>query len=729
MILRICWMFFLMFSILFGSSVFNPKPLPPDKQERLDRTKAIMQLRSQDPEVKIRFDETTGCVATIDGDVTSPSNRDPLEITLDFMEEYSSLFRIENPREEFVVASEKSDDFGKIHLKLNQVWKQIPVWGAQIGVHLNSDGSIYYINGGYYPSPDIEVKHSLTEEQGVNSAVQHYTDLGGSPVKSSDAELMIYPVDGKEFKVAWHITIQGENIMDGWEYFVDANTGEILYRITTIRYDGPVEGSGTDSHGSVRTLHLYQMGSEYYLIDATKPMFSPPVDDLNGVIGTYDFGHTTESFSLITSTSTTVGDVAAVDLHYVFSEIYDFYYEIVERNSWNNSGITIRPCCHFAENYNNAFWAGAENNIFVFGDGDGEHFSVLTGGFDVCCHEFQHAVTEGSANLIYHNQPGALNEAYSDIAASVFDPDWEIGEDIYTPSISGDALRYMDNPTRADLPAHMRDFRYLPDTEEGDWGGVHINMSIPSLAFVNMVDDDPHFSRDDAFKVWYRALAVYLTNSSDFADGRDGVLRAAEDIYGDEANWDDIECGIQNAFYSVGIGEECGGGGGGEYEGEYLYYWNDDASEYYTLYLPELDPDYEAYGYGVRFTVPSGDYRVASVYFFLADVWTLYDMYIGLYDESLSEVASVTIPNDDLWYAVYGDTMSFPLVGLNWESDYSGDFYAFCWLEGTPLYDDYVALVVDNGTGSSEERNYYLCLLYTSPSPRDLSTSRMPSSA
>ena len=29
----------------------------------------------------------------------------------------------------------------------------------------------------------------------------------------------------------------------------------------------------------------------------------------------------------------------------------------------------------------------------------------------------------------------------------------------------------------------------------------------------------------------------------------------------------------------------------------------------------------------------------------------------------------------------------------------------------------------------TKERGYYICLLYTSPSPRDLSTSRMPSSA
>ena len=38
--------------------------------------------------------------------------------------------------------------------------------------------------------------------------------------------------------------------------------------------------------------------------------------------------------------------------------------------------------------------------------------------------------------------------------------------------------------------------------------------------------------------------------------------------------------------------------------------------------------------------------------------------------------------------------------------------------------------VIDDGDeGPTIDRFYYLCLLYTSPSPRDLSTSRMPSSA
>ena len=42
---------------------------------------------------------------------------------------------------------------------------------------------------------------------------------------------------------------------------------------------------------------------------------------------------------------------------------------------------------------------------------------------------------------------------------------------------------------------------------------------------------------------------------------------------------------------------------------------------------------------------------------------------------------------------------------------------------------EFVAILGKNGSGKSSLAKHINCLLYTSPSPRDLSTSRMPSSA
>lgn len=63
-------------------------------------------------------------------------------------------------------------------------------------------------------------------------------------------------------------------------------------------------------------------------------------------------------------------------------------------------------------------------------------------------------VTQYSANLTYSNESGALNESMSDVfgvlvelyadGGMISGDTWKIGEDAYTPTRAGDALRYMD---------------------------------------------------------------------------------------------------------------------------------------------------------------------------------------------------------------------------------------------------------------------------------------------
>ena len=56
------------------------------------------------------------------------------------------------------------------------------------------------------------------------------------------------------------------------------------------------------------------------------------------------------------------------------------------------------------------------------------------------------------------------------------------------------------------------------------------------------------------------------------------------------------------------------------------------------------------------------------------------------------------------------------------------DHLVFSEIVLTPSDGEYVEIT--NPTANDiDMSDYYLCLLYTSPSPRDLSTSRMPSSA
>ena len=150
---------------------------------------------------------------------------------------------------------------------------------------------------------------------------------------------------------------------------------------------------------------------------------------------------------------------------------------------------------HYGKDYDNAFFDG---RLMVFGDGDDEVFTGFTGSLSIIGHELSHGVISHTADLEYFGQPGALNEHCADVFGALTqqhdagqnaeDADWLIGAGIFTPDVTGRALRSMIEPGTAydddvlgkdPQPAHMDDFV----TTDSDNGGVHLNSGIPNRAF------------------------------------------------------------------------------------------------------------------------------------------------------------------------------------------------------------------------------------------------------
>ena len=190
-----------------------------------------------------------------------------------------------------------------------------------------------------------------------------------------------------------------------------------------------------------------------------------------------------------------------------------------------------------------------------YGDGDGEEFTFFSASLDIVAHEITHAVTYFSSNLIYFNEPGALNESISDIMGVstefLFEPvgngrqqaEWLQGEDLFINF--GQYFRSFSNPSSVGDPDHYS-VRCLPPvcTENFDNGGVHINSSIANHAFYLMVVGGTNrvsglrvegvgfeqMSRIES--IFYRAFMFYLVPSSNFADAREATIRAARELYG-----------------------------------------------------------------------------------------------------------------------------------------------------------------------------------------------------
>ena len=62
--------------------------------------------------------------------------------------------------------------------------------------------------------------------------------------------------------------------------------------------------------------------------------------------------------------------------------------------------------------------------------------------------------------------------------------------------------------------------------------------------------------RDAAAKIWYRALSVYMTSSTNYAGARTAAVKAATDLYGATSS----QCaGVANAFSAISVsGTTCG---------------------------------------------------------------------------------------------------------------------------------------------------------------------------
>jgi hypothetical protein len=218
----------------------------------------------------------------------------------------------------------------------------------------------------------------------------------------------------------------------------------------------------------------------------------------------------------------------------------------------------------------NAFWSAAFHQT-VFNDGVAVD--------DVVAHERTHGLVSATANLIYQNESGQLNESYADIFGELADlyngnvafggppvgPNWPTspsgpGTDLpnnfrttacsnrgngYSDGVrwligedsSLGAIRDMWNPTCFNHPDKLTS--PFETCSPFDAGGVHSGSGIPNHAFAMLVDGQAFNGQTvnpigpiKAGAVWYRALTTYLTPASNFDDAFVALNHAATDLVG-----------------------------------------------------------------------------------------------------------------------------------------------------------------------------------------------------
>jgi bacillolysin len=535
-----------------------------------------------------------------------------------YLQELSNVLQLDQSEAAFDLPRLHTDAVGKTHVRLNQVYKHVPVYGAEVIVHLNEFGEGESFNGRYTRlARELDVVPSLTPQAAAERAMAHagggaararsLTDMERKFIQFEEPQVTLYVYEQQGMTnahvLAYHV-VYCPSVHRRLEYFVDAHSGAVLHHYNSTCFaDGARTASATDLNGTSRTVNTYQKGSGYYLVDISRTMYKAagsvlPDAPLGGIM-TVDMNNTTgnnATVTHVTSTNNTWGVPKTISAHFNGGTAYEYFRTKHGRNSIDGSGGTIISIVNVPDEngaaLDNAFWNG---KAMFYGNGN-VGFKPLAGSIDVAGHEMTHGVVQNTANLEYQGESGAINESMADIFGSMMDPgDWLIGEDVVKTSMfASGALRSLSDPHNGGSslndngyqPRHMNE-RY---TGAEDNGGVHINSGIPNFAFFKLAQAT---TRDKAAQIFYKALDDYLTKSSQFIDLRLAVVKAAGDLYGASSN-EVTQAGL--AFDGVGIGS----GQGGDYTqtlpgnpgAEYMLIYNTDTSDPNTLFrVPASNPN------------------------------------------------------------------------------------------------------------------------------------------
>ena len=527
---------------LQAAAPFTPQLTPGQSQ-------ALSELETRCPgEVSVVLRPLAGTPRQIKGEVlqqvqhgSTAGSDSHLATARTFLRTNCDLLRLDDPHAELTLTRRHTDELGRTHLRFQQEYRGVPVWPADVIVHLNPAGHVDVMNGVFVPTP--KKLGTVPVLDAADAAEYARTGLpDGAEAEVSVSELIIYAPGDTPPRLAWKLEL-AIGVTSRWLVVIDAVNGAELTAYSLVMHQN-IAGSGVDLFGRTRRLNVWQESGLFWMIDTSKPMFDPNSDleeiKSRGVIWISDAQNLTLTSipNPVNSSSSTSGWLPdAVSAAYNFSETYDYYRERHNRDSLDEEGATITAIVrvHHTQAPNASYIPDLKLMLF-------NNALPFAGALDVVGHELTHGVIDHSAKLVYQNQSGALNESFADIFGEMIEarttgrPDWLIGTGLGRP------LRNMANPAAFTFsagrpyPTKMSEFVHMPVSEESDWGGVHINSSIINRAYYLLAAGlDGAIGLRDAERIFYRALTVHLVRYSQFIDARLACIQAAEELFGPES--------------------------------------------------------------------------------------------------------------------------------------------------------------------------------------------------
>jgi Zn-dependent metalloprotease len=310
--------------------------------------------------------------------VRAMTAREKQEQSVAFFRDFGAALGIGDPRL-LRLASTATDDLGETHLTWKQFHGAVPVFAGTIKTHFDASHQLKAVSGTAIPDITVDQTPRWSGERAAPVARRSVAAERGhaEALRIGTVSLYVYReglaqgVPG-ENHLAWEIEVtDGAGIRDF--VYVGAHTGKVIDRISAVH--DTLNRRAYDGHDLAFVPPNYPQGA-YWLEGQTFPTGS---EEANNMI------------------------LASQDT-------YDLFNDAFGRDSFDGAGATMDAIFDRGYGCPNASW----NGVFI-------SFCPGVTTDDVTAHEWGHAYTEHTHNLIYAWQPGALNEAYSDIWGEVVD--------------------------------------------------------------------------------------------------------------------------------------------------------------------------------------------------------------------------------------------------------------------------------------------------------------------
>jgi Zn-dependent metalloprotease len=488
-----------------------------------------------------------------------------------FLTNINSYFNIPNEHT-FTELESNTDNLGMKHRLLQQNYKGIPLEGMGYRVH-EKNGFVTSANGKAVRSINLDPQITLSEQQAFHLAKQY---LQTKDTTARQGKKLIVSKDftftPESFSIAFQFDID-VSLIERWRVSIDARNGQLINKVSLVNscfnekeIASPLPygtGTGLTNYYGNKTIRVEKYdGGSSRLVGQTEH---------GGTIGTYDFRnvnvvslllfwefHKVYDFYSLDNTYNDPYYRSAVSVQWAAEQAYEYYFKKHNRNSFDNLGSEIKSYVRIGNFFDNALWNG---KVLAFGEGSNNNPLVE---LDVVSHELTHGVTQYEANLQYYNESGALNESFSDIFAKAVEFDtfgdtatWQLSK-----HFQEGGLRDFSNPNLKNQPDTYFGNRWYTGFEDG--GGVHTNSGVQNFWYYLLCnggsgvnDQQVSYSvnaigMDAATKIAYRNLTEYLSPFSDYLDSRIGSLLAADDLYGKNSTYKEVD----KAWDAVGVVDE-----------------------------------------------------------------------------------------------------------------------------------------------------------------------------